>query len=79
MANDNFLYLYEYLPWEEKEIEYVLKNVYDWQTDVAYGKNQWRMGDGQTAFINYIFHIVCKFMLSIYFYLCEITIINRFI
>lgn len=61
MANDNFLYLYEYLPWDEKEIEYVLKNVYDWQTDVAYGKNQWRMGDGQTAFINYIFHTVAGF------------------
>jgi glutamine---fructose-6-phosphate transaminase (isomerizing) len=61
LANDDFLYLYEYLPWDEKKIEDVLDNVYDWQADTSYGKNQWRMGDGQTAFTNYIFYHVAGF------------------
>lgn len=58
---DNFLYLYEYVPWNEKEIELNLKKEYDWQNYVAYGPNQWRMGDGQTAFTNYIFYTIAGF------------------
>ena len=61
LANDDFLYLYEYLPWDEKEIECVLREEYDWQADNSYGKNQWRMGDGRTAFTNYIFYNVAGF------------------
>ena len=33
------------------EIQKVLNEKYNWQDDI-YGKNQWRMGDGQTAFNN---------------------------
>lgn len=58
---DDFLYLYEYLPWEEKKIEMVLKEEYGWEDYKAYGSNQWRMGDGQTAFTNYIFHEIAGF------------------
>jgi hypothetical protein len=58
---DDFLYLYEYLPWDEKEILDLLKKEYDWEEDKAYGKNQWRMGDGQTAFTNYIWYTVAGF------------------
>jgi hypothetical protein len=61
VAKDDFLYLYEYLPWNEKEIESVLKREFDWEADSRYGTNQWRMGDGQTAFTNYIFHTVAGF------------------
>jgi len=61
VAKDDFLYLYEYLPWNEKEIEIVLKREFDWEADRRYGTNQWRMGDGQTAFTNYIFHTVAGF------------------
>ena len=61
MAKDDFLYLYEYLPWNEKEIESVLKNDLSWEADKKYGQNQWRMGDGQTAFTNYIFYTVAGF------------------
>ena len=61
LASDDFLYLYEYLPWNEKEIERVLSKEYNWQADSSYGKNQWRMGDGQTAFTNYIFYTVAGF------------------
>lgn len=58
---DDFLYLYNYLPWDEGEIERVLREQYDWEPDRAYGGNQWRMGDGQTAFTNYIYHAVAGF------------------
>lgn len=57
----NFLYLFKYIPWEEKKIEKTLQDEYDWERDKEYGKNQWRMGDGQTAFNNYIYHLVAGF------------------
>jgi hypothetical protein len=58
---DDFLYLFEYLPWNEKEIEDLLSREYQWEADRTYGKNQWRMGDGQTAFTNYIYYKVAGF------------------
>ena len=58
---DDFLYLFQYLPWNESEIEKVLAEEYDWEADRKYGKNQWRMGDGQTAFTNYIYYTVAGF------------------
>ena len=61
MYKDDFLYLYEYLPWDEKKIESVLQKEYNWESYKAYGLNQWRMGDGQTAFTNYIFFTVAGF------------------
>lgn len=61
LNRDDFLYLFEYLPWEESEIESVLAREYDWEADRMYGKNQWRMGDGQTAFTNYIYYQVAGF------------------
>jgi predicted glutamine amidotransferase len=57
---DDFLYLYEYVPWNEAEIEKTLAQ-YGWEHDTAYGRNQWRMGDGQTAFTNYIYLSVAGF------------------
>ncbi len=60
-AKSDFLYLFHYLPWNESEIDSVLKNKYGWITDDGYGKNQWRMGDGQTAFNNYIYYKVAGF------------------
>ena len=61
LFKDDFLYLFEYLKWDEKEIESTLKKEYGWEQYKIYGKNQWRMGDGQTAFTNYIFHRVAGF------------------
>jgi len=58
---DDFLYLYEYLPWDEEVMEGVLQEHYDWENSTQFGKNQWRMGDGQTAFTNYIWHTVAGF------------------
>ncbi|MDR4508730.1 MAG: hypothetical protein MRJ65_10945 [Candidatus Brocadiaceae bacterium] len=58
---DDFLYLYYYIPWDEKMIEKTLKEEYDWEADDKFGKNQWRMGDGYTAFIDYIWYTVAGF------------------
>ena len=58
---ENFLYLFRYLPWNESEINRVLSQEYDWKSYFGYGKNQWRMGDGQTALTNYIFYRVAGF------------------
>ena len=64
-ANDllshHFLHFYNYINWEENKIKRVLKEEYDWESDVSYGKNQWRMGDGQTAFNNYIYYTAAGF------------------
>ena len=61
ILKDDFLYLFEYLDWNENEIKETLKNEYEWEEDLYYGKNQWRMGDGQTAFTNYIFRQLAGF------------------
>lgn len=58
---DDFLYLYEYWLWNESEIEKTLSQTYSWQADHGYGANQWRMGDGQTAFTNYIYFAMAGF------------------
>ena len=61
LNKDDYLYLYRYIPWDEKLMEKTLKEEYGWEEDGRYGKNQWRMGDGQTAFINYIYYTVAGF------------------
>ena len=57
----SFLHLYNYEPWNEKDIKQTLDSVYNWQDDVSYGKNQWRMGDGQTAFNNFVYYTLAGF------------------
>ena len=61
VRKDDFLHLYNYEPWDEKEITKVLNEKYNWQDDISYGKNQWRMGDGQTAFNNFVYHTIAGF------------------
>jgi asparagine synthetase B (glutamine-hydrolysing) len=61
LEKDDFLYLYQYIQWDEKLIEETIRRELNWEPDVKYGKNQWRMGDGQTAFTNYIYYKVAGF------------------
>ena len=61
VRKENFLHFYNYINWNEAEIKKVLKEVYNWESDISYGKNQWRMGDGQTAFNNYIYYTIAGF------------------
>lgn len=57
---DDFLYLYNYEPWDEDTINRTLIDGYDWETSPE-SSNTWRIGDGYTAFINYVYHRVAGF------------------
>jgi len=61
IKKENFLHFFNYIKWDEEEMINVLNKEYDWEADISYGKNQWRMGDGQTAFINYIYYTLAGF------------------
>ena len=61
VRRDNFLHLYNFEPWDEELIVKVLNEEYKWKDDISYGKNQWRMGDGQTAFNNFVYYTVAGF------------------
>ncbi len=60
IARDDFTYLYHYLPWDEAVINTTLIGEYGWET-AAGSDNTWRIGDGYTSFINYIYHSVAGF------------------
>ena len=61
IKKENFLHLFKYIKWDEKKMGEVLENEYGWVSDKSYGKNQWRMGDGQTAFNNFIYYQLAGF------------------
>jgi hypothetical protein len=56
----DFLSLYHYIKWNEKEIESTLFNEYDWETSPD-TKSTWRIGDGTSGFYNYIYYTVAGF------------------
>ena len=58
---DKRIHLYNYEPWNEAVMIKTLSEEYNWQDDVSYGKNQWRMGDGQTAFNNFVYYTIAGF------------------
>ncbi|MBT3238821.1 MAG: hypothetical protein HOK06_03860 [Rhodospirillaceae bacterium] len=60
IAKDDFTYLYHYLPWDEHDINKTLIGTYDWET-AKDSDNTWRIGDGYTSFINYIYYTVAGF------------------
>jgi asparagine synthetase B (glutamine-hydrolysing) len=57
---DDFLYLYTYEPWNEAVIDRTLRDEYNWETSPE-SSNTWRIGDGYTAFINYIYRHIAGF------------------
>lgn len=54
------LNIFDYISWIETEIENILINKYDWETDPG-TTSTWRIGDGTTAFYNYIYYVVAGF------------------
>lgn len=52
--------LFAYLPWDEKEIDRILIEEYDWEISKD-TTSTWRIGDGTAAFYNYIYRTVCGF------------------
>lgn len=61
VRKENSLHFFNYIKWDEKEMIDTLVREYDWMSDIAYGKNQWRMGDGQTTFNNFIYYTLAGF------------------
>lgn len=60
VARDDFLYLFQYLHWDEDEINRTLIGQYGWET-APHTDNTWRIGDGYTTFINHIYYTVAGF------------------
>ncbi|CAM5574454.1 Amidophosphoribosyltransferase [Mycolicibacterium aubagnense] len=58
--NQDHLYLFDYLDWDEGEIDRTLVGEYNWELadDTVCS---WRIGDGTAPFYNYIYHTVAGF------------------
>jgi len=57
MINHDYIWFYDYLPWDERLIEKTLIEEYDWETDPG-TSTTWRIGDETAAFYNYIYYTV---------------------
>lgn len=55
-----FLNIFDYLPWDEKEVDDTIIGKYGWETDPG-TPTTWRIGDGTVAFYNYIYYLVAGF------------------
>ncbi len=60
MPHRDYFHLYDYIRWDEKEIDSLLLNEYNWETAVD-TQTTWRIGDGTAAFYNYIYFTVAGF------------------
>jgi len=60
ISEDDFVYLFHYLPWDEGTINRTLIGEYGWET-APHTDNTWRIGDGYTTFINYIYYTLAGF------------------
>lgn len=52
--------LFDYIKWDEKQIEDTLINEYNWEL-APDTKSTWRIGDGTAPFYNYIYYTVAGF------------------
>ena len=56
----DFVSFYDYIKWDEKEINNTLTKQYNWETDPEINTT-WRIGDGTAAFYNYIYYTMTGF------------------
>ncbi len=54
VVRDDFLYLYHYIRWDEREIVGTIRREYDWEV-APDTTSTWRIGDWTAAFYNYIY------------------------
>jgi len=54
ILDHNFIWLFDYIPWEEDVINNTLAEEYDWET-ASDTESTWRVGDGTSSFYNYIY------------------------
>jgi hypothetical protein len=55
-----YLLLFDFIPWNEEEINKTLIEGYNWETSPD-TTSTWRIGDGTAAFYNYIYYTVAGF------------------
>ena len=60
ISKDDFLYFFHYEQWDEDAINQTLRREYAWET-APDNENTWRIGDGYTTFMNYIYYTVGGF------------------
>ncbi len=56
----HFYQLFDYIRWDEKQIEKTLFEEYNWEMSPD-TSTSWRIGDGTAAFYNYIYYTVAGF------------------
>ncbi|MEI6632634.1 MAG: hypothetical protein WCP22_02315, partial [Chlamydiota bacterium] len=56
----DYLFLYDYIRWDEREVTGLLRERYDWEISPD-TPTTWRIGDGTVAFYNYIYYTVAGF------------------
>jgi glucosamine--fructose-6-phosphate aminotransferase (isomerizing) len=53
----DYFHIFDYWRWDEKEINEVLLNEYNWET-APDTSTTWRIGDGTAGFYNYVYHTI---------------------
>lgn len=56
----NYFRLFDYIEWEEKKVNQVLLDEYDWEKAID-TDSTWRIGDGTAPFYNYIYCLIAGF------------------
>lgn len=59
-SQKDYYSFFDYYQWNEKEIENLIINEYDWETAID-TKSTWRIGDGTAGFYNYVYFTVAGF------------------
>jgi len=60
LIKHDYLWFYDFIPWNEQEINRVLIEQYGWETDPE-TTTTWRIGDETAAFYNYIYYTIAGF------------------
>jgi len=59
-TSHSYLNIYDYIQWNESEIDKVLIEDYEWEIEKGYNST-WRIGDGTAPFYNYIYYTIAGF------------------
>ena len=57
---EDYYYIFDYLPWDEKVVDKTLINEYKWEL-ARDTSTTWRIGDGTAGFYNYIYYTIAGF------------------
>jgi glutamine---fructose-6-phosphate transaminase (isomerizing) len=60
VMKQNYFSLFDYLPWDEGQINSALIGGYGWET-APDSESTWRIGDGTAPFYNYVYYAVAGF------------------